>query len=188
MTTTYTNITLLDIGQDEAADWLTENGYIGAVSPVIDGLTVIYDNVLREYADADEPLEELLKLASEISYEFGCVAWLVIVNDDTVLIYSLYIDGELMDSYGVKAGEDADGGDAELLADTFGVPKRAIKYVRAVLNRDTPGARDRHEQILTTLELPRLALGASYESIMDGALPEGVESEDELMIVEADEE
>ena len=188
MTTTYTNITLLDIGQDEAADWLAENNYTGAVSPMIDDVTVIYDDVLREYADEDEPLEELLKLASEFSYEFGCVAWLVIVNDDTVLIYSLYIDGELMDNYGVKAGEDADGGDAELLADTFGVPKRAIKYVRAALNREIPSAQDRHAQVLTALELPRLALGTSYESIMDGTLPEGVESEDELMFVGADEE
>lgn len=188
MTTTYTNITLLDIGQDEAADWLAENDYTGAVSPAVDDLTVVYDDILREYADLDEPLEELLKLASEISYEFGCVAWLVIVDGDEVLIYSLYIDGELMDSYGVKLGEQPQGGDPELLADTFGAPKRAIKNIRATLKREIPSAQERHEQLLTELDMPRMALGASYESITDGELPPGVDSADDLVIVEPSDE
>lgn len=188
MTNTYTNITLLDIAQEEAAEWLGENGYTAAVSPTIDDVTVVYDNVLEDYAGDDDPVEELLKLASELSYEHGCIAWLVIVDSDDVLTYSLYDDGELMDSYGVKVGDPPDGGDAELLADVFGVPKRAIKAVRTVLKRDIPSATARHEKLLTALDLPLLALRASYAAILNGELPAGVESEDDIMIVEPDDD
>jgi len=188
MTTTYTNITLLDIGQDEAADWLAENNYSGAVSPTLDDVTVVYDDVLREYADEDEPLEELLRLASELSYEFGCAAWLIVVDDAETLVYSLYVDGELLDTYGSKSGETPDGGDAEILADTFGAPKRAIKQVRAVLKREATDALERHKSLLSELNLPHLALGTSYESILDGELPSAIEDVDELIMVELDED
>lgn len=188
MTNTYTNITLLDIAQEEAAEWLGENDYTAAVSPTIDDVTVIYETVLDDYADVDEPIEELLKLASELSYEHGCIAWLVIVDTDDALVYSLYDDGELVDNYGVRAGSPPDGGDAEMLADAFGAPKRAIKNIRAVLKRDITSATKRHEMLLTELDLPFLALRASFQSILDGELPQGVESEDDIMIVEPDDE
>ncbi len=186
MTTTYTNITLRDVPQDEAADWLAENGYTAAVSPTLDDLTVVYDNVLADYADAEEPVEELLKLASELSYELGCVSWLVIVDDDNVLVYSLYEDGELVDSYGSKAGEPPDGGNAERLADTYDAPKRIIKTVRALLKREMDSATERHAKLLDVLDLMPLALRASYATIQAGELPNGVDSMDDMVLIEPD--
>lgn len=184
--TTYTNITLLDVEQAEAVDWLTDNGHTAAVSPTIDNLTVIYDNILADYEAAAEPIEELLKLASELSYELGCVAWLVIVDDDNALIYSLYEGGDLLDSYGSARGQVPDGGTAERLADIYGAPKRAIKTVRTILRREMDSATDRHAQLLEALSLPALAVGASYERIAAGQLPNGVDNLDDIIVIAPD--
>ncbi|MEL6150554.1 MAG: hypothetical protein AAGK74_13705 [Chloroflexota bacterium] len=187
MTTTYTNIILLDVEQTEAAEWLAENGYTAAISPTIDDITVIYDTVLADNADADEPLEELLRLASEISYELGCMAWLMMIEDDAVMIYSFYSDGNLVDSYGAPPDDTPEGGDADLLADAFNQPKRAVKTVRTALNRQMNSATERHEKLLAALEAPALALRASYESIKSGNLPAGVDNADDMIFVDADE-
>jgi hypothetical protein len=189
MTATYTNITLLDVPQDEAAAWLAQSGYTAAVSPMIDDITVVYDNVLAEWDEDEEPLLELLKLTSEVSYELGCTAWLVIVDDDAVLLYSLYADGDLKDSYGVKAGEAPDGGNPVLLVETFQAPRRTVKTIRALLKRDLTGpASERHAQLLDALDLLPLALRASYAAIQAGTLPEGISSHDDLMYVTADDD
>ncbi|MEM6281894.1 MAG: hypothetical protein AAF787_06855 [Chloroflexota bacterium] len=188
MTTTYTNITLLDVDQPEAAAWLAENSYTAAVSPTIDDITVVYDTVLADHADDDEPLEHLLRLASEMSYELGCMAWLVIVEADAVLIYSFYSDGELTDSYGAPPDEAPDGGDAEMLVDAFDLPKRAVKTVRTALKREMRSATERHEKLLAALEAPALALRCGYESIKAGELPTGVDSADDLIFVDVDDD
>ncbi len=187
MTTTYTNITLLEVAQDEAAAWLAQSSYTAAVSPMIDDITVVYDNVLAEWAEDEEPVLELLKLTSEISYELGCTAWLVIVDDDAVMLYSLYADGDLLDSYGVKAGEQPDGGNPALLVETFDVPRRMTKTIRALLKRELTGAAsERHAQLLDALDWLPLALRTSYASIEAGTLPEGINSRDDMMFVTAD--
>ena len=185
MTTTYTNITLTGVTQAEAAAWLAENA-AAAVSPNVDDITVIYDNVLADHAGDDEPLDALLKLTSEISYELGCAAWLVIVDDDSALIYSLYADGELADGYGAAAGKPLEGGDAEKLAGVFGLPKQAIKVIRGLLKREIASATERHAALLEALELPPLALRSSYASIQAGKLPPGVGSRGELVFVTLD--
>lgn len=186
--TTYTNITLLDVDQDEAVTWLAENGFTAAVTPVVEPITVIFDNVLADEADTEEPVEALLKLASEISYELGCAAWLVIVDaDDAVLIYSLYLDGDLLDSYGVKGSENPDGGNPETLADTFGAPKRQIKHAKAALNRQIPDPSERHLKLIEALMLPSTAVGIGFAEVKAGKLPDGVESADEIVFIEPDE-
>jgi len=175
MTTTYTNITLIDVEPDEAAAWLAENGITAALSPAIDDITVVYENVLSDSADEDEPLEALLEAASEMSYELGCVAWLVIVDEDNVLIYTVYSDGEVIDSYGVRAGDAPEGGDAEILVDLFGAPKRQIKVVRAALQRELDPSREtaskRVAKVLTALDLPTMAVGYDYARITGGDTP-----------------
>jgi hypothetical protein len=182
---TYTNITLIDVDPQEAAEWLAENSYTAAVSPTVDNITVIYENILNENADADDPVEELLKLASEMSYELGCIAWLVIVEDD-VLIYSFYRDGNLLDSYGATANKDPEGGDAELLADVFDLAKKDIKHVRSVLRRQMPSAPERHQKLLEVLNIEKLAFRACYDVLKAGILPQGIDSKDDIIFVEAD--
>lgn len=181
-------MTLVAVSQQEAADWLKENGHTAIVSPTVEDITVIYDHVLASHADAAEPVEVLLQVASELSYELGCVAWLVIVEggDEPVLIYSLYDDGTLTDTYGARAGSPPEGGHPEPLADTFGAPKRAVKLVRAALNRETPHGTERHAKLVEALELPPLAVGASYATITAGVLPQGVANRDALVFVEPD--
>ncbi|MFZ4814418.1 MAG: hypothetical protein ACOYL5_07780 [Phototrophicaceae bacterium] len=194
MTLSYTNITLFEVDQGEAAEWLAENGCIAAVSPMIDGITVVYENVLAssesvpsedEADDINDGLDRLLQIASESSYELGCVSWLVIVEGD-VLAYSLFEAGELLDSYGIKAGEAPEGGDAEVLADAIGCLKRTIRGIRTVLVGNEPDPYERHKKLLNALQLPNLAAGLGYHDLVAGALPIGVESADEIVWIEPD--
>jgi hypothetical protein len=191
MTTTYTNITLVDVEPDEAAAWLAENGHTAAISPSVDDLTVVYENTLADHAEDDEPLEALLTVASEISYELGCMAWLVIVDEDAVLIYTLYSDGEAVDSYGVRVGDKPDGGDPDFLAARFERPKKAIKEIRRILNRQLDGTSEtasaRLEKLLTVLDLPTIAVGYDYARLQAGETPSHFTAED-LLWVSADDD
>lgn len=191
MTTTYTNITLIDVEPDEAAAWLAENGHTAAVSPMIDDVTVVYENTLADHADDEEPLEALLAVASEMSYELGCMAWLFIVDADAALIYTLYADGEVVDSYGVRVGAPPDGGNPDELAERFGIPKKAIKDVRRVLNRELDGSDEtasaRMAKLLAMLELPTIAVGYDYARLVAGETPPDFTA-DEVLWVRVDDD
>lgn len=192
MTTTYTNITLIDVEPDEAAAWLAENGATAAVSPAVDDLTAVYENTLADHADDEEPLEALLALASEISYELGCAAWLVIVDEDDALIYTLYRDGEPVDGYGVRTGEAPEGGDADTLAALFDAPKRQIKVIRTALNRPLDraheSATDRLRKLLDALVLPDIISGYDYARVTSGDVPSAFRPEDLIMVTTDDED
>ncbi len=191
MTTTYTNITLIDVEPDEAATWLAENGHTAAISPMIDDLTVVYENTLADHANDEEPLEALLAVASEVSYELGCMAWLFIVDEDATLIYTLYSDGDPIDSYGVRVDEQPEGGDPDTLAKVFDAPKKQIKEIRRVLNRALDGTTEtasvRLTKLLTTLELPTMAVGYDYARLLGGEVPSDYAADD-LMWVGVDDE
>jgi hypothetical protein len=191
MTTTYTNITLIDVDPEEAAQWLAENSVTAAISPSIDDIIVIYENILAEHTDNAEPLEPLLDIASEISYELGCIAWLVMVDNDEVLIYTLYNDGDIIDGYGVRAGEAPEGGDPEGLVDLFGVAKRQVKVVRAALNRELnpqqETASERLTKVLTALSLPTIAVGYDCARVMSGDTPAAFLADEILTVGEDDE-
>lgn len=187
--TTYTNITLTAVEQAEAAEWLAENGFRAGVSPLIDDICVVYERVLADFdGDDDDALNALLKLAEDMSYELGCAALLVIVDEDAALIYSLFADGDLIDTYGVRPGQAPEGGDAELLADVFGTPKRTIKAIRATLKRDIASATERHRALVAALNMPPLAVAADYNSLAAGTLPAGLPDANSLVWVEADED
>jgi hypothetical protein len=191
MTTTYTQILLLDVEPGEAAAWLGENDFNAVVSPELDRITVVFDNVFADHADDEEPLEVLLTLASEISYELGCVSWLVIVDADVALIYTVYDDGEIIDSYGVRTGEPPEGGDAEILADTFDAPKKQVKVIRTALNREmnpaTESASARLSKLMAALGLPTAAIGYDYARLQGGDLPDNY-AQDDLIVIEANED
>lgn len=191
MTTTYTHITLLDVDQAEAAEWLAENDTTAAVSPTVNDTTLVFDNVLAEHADDDEPLDALLLLASEMSYELGCPAWLMIVNEDDALIYSLYRDGDLIDTYGVNSQSAPDGGDPELLAALFDRPKKDIKNIRAILKRplkrEHESASQRLRSLLDVLGVPPLGVNVSYASLKADVAPPAFSLED-VVFVEPDED
>lgn len=191
MTHTYTNITLVDVEQGEAAEWLAENGVLAAVSPMVDDITVIYENTIEAHADDEEPLEALIVLASEASYELGCIAWLVVVDNDAALVYSLYVDGELIDSYGAARGLPPEGGNAERLADTFGLPKKQIKLIRTLLNRPLnadESASERHAKLVELLALAPIAARHSYATLQAGTVPPLFALEDVIFITAADDD
>lgn len=198
---TYHNITLLAVEPEEAAEWLAENGFPAYVSPMMEEIIVVYDGLSLEAsegastptaedeADESDPLERLLLLVSELSYELGCTAWLVLCDEAQTCIYSIYDDGNLVEQYGASDVLPPSGGNPEFLAELFGQPKRVIKDVRAVLNRHPMPAVERHEKLLKLLGLPLLALNIGYEQLLQGALPHGVQHLDELILIgEADDD
>ena len=195
MTTTYTNITLFDVEPDEAAEWLVQDGYVAAVSPRIGtGDTIVYENTLANHADDEEPLESLLMLASEVSYELGCMALLIIVDEDAALIYTLYSDGEVLDSYGVRVGEPPEGGDAEKLVEVLGIGlgKKDIKTVRRILNRELDGTSEtasaRLTALLESLKLSTVTVGYDYDRLLAGETPAEFTPDDLLWVGEDDDD
>jgi len=183
---TYHNITLLAVEPEEVADWLAENGFPAYISPMLDDITVVYDGlsleadepatlaVADDEVDPTDPLEQLLLLVSELSYELGCTAWLMLCDEAQTCIYSIYIDGNLVEQYGASDALPPSGGNPEFLAELFEQPKRVIKDLRAVLNRHPMLATERHEKLLKLLGVPPLALNIGYEQLQQGALPHGM--------------
>ena len=198
---TYHNITLLAVEPEEAAEWLAENGFPAYVSPMIEDIMVIYDGLsleadedasiptVEDEPDESDPLERLLMLVSELSYELGCTAWLMLCDEAQTCVYSIYDDGNLVEQYGVSDALPPSGGNPEFLVELFGQPKRVIKDVRAVLNRHPMSAIERHEKLLKLLGMPLLAHNMGYEQLLHGALPQGVQHLDELILIgEADDD
>ncbi|MGV2433860.1 MAG UNVERIFIED_CONTAM: hypothetical protein LVT10_02265 [Anaerolineae bacterium] len=83
--------------------------------------------VADDEMDPTDPLEQLLLLVSELSYELGCTAWLMLCDEAQTCIYSIYVDGNLVEQYGASDALPPSGGNPEFLAELFEQPKRVIK-------------------------------------------------------------
>lgn len=180
----YSNITLKGPKQPAVAKAL--HGRAAIVTPNIGDCTVVYDSICDKQ-DADAMSE----LASRLSREFHCPAWAVLIHDDSVLWYRLYLSGQLADEYNSCPGYfDPDateitgpsGGDANKLCAAFGANQQ--QEVESILRR--PGAAqgggyvfetERHADLVRALLLPEFAVGVAYASFERGEYPEGLTAE-----------
>lgn len=180
----YTNITLHTTQQANVVEALRAAKREAYVSQPMNGCTVVYD---RESEDQD--IDVLNKVASTLSAKLRCAALAILVHDDDVLVYTLHENGELTDEYiswpayfddSGGGSESPEGGDAETLARAFGADGNVDK-VESALRVQRAGNTDdgfvfeteRHEELAIALGLPALAVGAGYQYIEQGELPEG---------------
>lgn len=179
----YTNYTLRGPSQEAVAAALA--GRSAIVTPEQDGCVVVCDE------KSDEQDQEIItELAGQLSSEFGCPVLAVLNHDDDILWYQLFLKGKLADEYDSTPGyfdESADmptpsGGDAEKLCAAFGASD--VEEVEGILRRPQAAedgyvfAIERHTDLVEALGIPAFAVGAGYEYISSGELPEGMDEDD----------
>ena len=104
--------------------------------------------------------------------------------NETVLLYQLYVNGGLADTYvssphdELDLGDAAGDGDAEILCQAFEID-HATARVERVLRRPTHPTKgyalavNRHGELARALGLPLFAAGAGFADVELGELPAG---------------
>jgi hypothetical protein len=170
----YANITAHGPHQAEVLAWLNEQKHTAYVAPTVKGRTVIYHQDL----DGQE------RLTATLSANFQCPALLVMTFNETILLYQLYVNGGLADTYVSSPHDELDLGDAvvdgnaTILCEAFGMEHAAARVER-VLRRPTHPTKgyalavNRHGELARALGLPLFAAGAGFGDVELGELPAG---------------
>jgi uncharacterized protein (TIGR03083 family) len=171
----YVNITIRGPGQREIVKVLAGQRRTAAVSPTVDGFTVIYD----EECDFQDP-HRIGELASNLTRILSCPALAILNHDDDVLWYQLYHNGDLVDEYSscpvcldaVETPGPADGDAEELCELMGGVDVRAVESILRK-GSDQDGAYlfelDRHQDLAAAIGLPAFAVGLGYNTLLQDA-------------------
>jgi hypothetical protein len=176
----YTNFMLRGPSQQAVATALA--GRSSIITPTQDGCIVVFD----EASDDQDP-EIITGLASRLSRELSCPVLAVLNHDDDIFWYQLYLRGELADEYDSSPGyfdpsaepSAPAGGDAQKLCSAFGAS--TVAEVESILRKssfDEGGytfAVERHTDLVRALGVPLFGVGASFRSVSDGELPEGLD-------------
>lgn len=185
----YVNYTLRGPAPQAVAAVLA--GRASVVSPSQNGCVVVFD----EESDAQNE-EVIAELASRLSGRLKCPLLAVLNHDDDILMYKLFLNGDLMDEYdstpryfgGSEDEEDEDesppasepeGGNAKLLCQSFGV--NALKEVERILRKPALSengyafAYERHADLVAALGIASFGVGTSFSALTDGDLPEDLD-------------
>lgn len=186
----YSNITLK--GPEQSAVAKALHGRAAIVTPKVGDCTVVYDSICDK-----QDTDAMGKLASQLSRDLHCPAWAVLIHDDSVFWYQLYLDGQLADEYnscpsyfdfGSTEIASPSGGNPERLCAAFGAS--AQQAIESILRK--PGAAgengyvfetERHADLIQALSLPEFAVGVAYASFERGEYPEGLSAEQMMKAV-----
>jgi len=149
---TFANITIRSQTQDTFVSYLRQLKRNAYVSPSVNKFVVLYDE------DSEFDIEELSNLSLQIFKDFSCLAFPIIIDDESIFSYQLYENGNLMDEY-CSSGEDLlpEGGDAQKLCNILG-SKKSINMVRPILREPSTEkvylfASERHKNLVKELGL-----------------------------------
>lgn len=180
MASSYTNITVKGPEQADIIAHLRTLGRRAYVSPTTVGCTVVFDE-----ASEGQDTELLGSLAESLSGHFGCPAVAIIDHEDAVLMYQLYVNGEIIDEYlSVPEAFEMDeedamavAGDERLICEAFGRHGYESK-LREVLDNQTKYSAEyeRHKDITDLLGLPRIAVNLGFMYIAGSRMPERIET------------
>ena len=178
MGSTYVNVTVVGPDHDEVIEALGDNAAF--VSATVDDATVI--------AAAVDEMDGMGQgmTAQALSGALGCVALEVLVFDEDLLQYQLFVGGDLADAGAYPAeiaeemsmgGDEVPVGDPVALVDRLGRGDAA--EVARVLSDDADFvfATDRHHALVEALGLPVAAVGWGYRYLIEegAGRPEGFE-------------
>lgn len=175
----YGNYTLCGPSPQAVAAALA--GRSALVTPPDNGCVVVFDE------EAERNPEVFVDLAVRLSRALDCPVLVVLNHDDDVFTYQLYLRGELADEYDSTLGyfdpsaepSDPEGGDARKLCEAFGA--NDVASVEGILRRssfDEDGyvlAVERHADLVRALAISSFAVGAGYDYVSRGELPEGLD-------------
>ena len=154
----YTNVIMKGPTQEAIATYLEDHGRSGLVSLTIQEITVVYD---------------MAQGSAALSTRFKCPVLLLGIHDDDILVYRLYIRGDIADSYesypGYFTGEDLPprGGDARKLCRAFRV-EGAEETIDVILRHPRVGyALEQHQELVAALGWPPFAAGVSGFMILE---------------------
>jgi hypothetical protein len=180
----YTSVTLY--GADRPTIITLLKGRKAAVSPTMSDFAVVWDE-----ESEGQDMRILETMTKRMSRELSCPAWAVLNHDDDLLVYTLVVGGEKIDEYNScpgyfgGSGVQPEGGNAALLAKTFGV-ESAAKAIEGILhNRDGYAfAIERHQALIEALGMPSFGVGMGYRYITNGKCPPGLQNVDEITFCE----
>jgi hypothetical protein len=179
----YSNFTLYGPDHRQVVDAVRRLRRSAYVSPTMDRFTTVYD---RESERQDFDVIE--GVGRQFSLDLECPVLGVILHDDDVLFYWLFLWGDVRHVYNSSPAYfdpdseplPPDGGDCDELCEAFGVPSAADR-VEAILREDLleegatlAGELERHRALAEALGMPDHAIGVGYDAIRHGYLPESV--------------
>ena len=178
----YTNFTFKGPTQEEVVKALA--GRTAYVTPEREGCVMVFDSEAEE-----QDQEVIAKMAKAGSMMFKCPVLAVLNHDDDIFWYQLYVQGKLVDQYDSTPGyfdgdgdSGPEGGDAKKLCSAFG--SQNVAEVEKILRKsaeDDDGyvfAVERHAALVEALGIPAWGVGAGYEYLEGGELPEGLKKKD----------
>lgn len=168
----YANVTLRGPAQTQIAGACEALELKAFVSPTVDGLTVVCDQI------SDAQGDNWAVSARNLSIHLNCPALAALNHDDDVLVYELYLNGRLADEYNCQPGyfEDSEeesapiGGDPQLLCKAFGMPgdpREVARVLRAEGTGEFPFAVDRHGALLKALGCPAIPFEYGYRCVQN---------------------
>ena len=184
----YVNYTVRGPSQQAVATALA--GRSALVTPARAGCVVVFDEPSEEQAQ-----EAIGELAARLARQFLCPVLAVLNHDDDILWYQLYQSGALIGEYDSCPDyfdPEADpagplGGDAQKLCDAFGVG--CVAEVELVLRKadlDEDGYTfevERHAELARLLGIPAFGVGAGYNYVSQGKLPDGLNADNLIRVV-----
>lgn len=179
----YTNFTVQ--GSDSKPVMAAMAGLNAAILPC--GEFVVVGEEESDSQDTDV----IEKLAKKISIHLKTSVFASMNHDDDILMYWLFKNGEMLDSYNSApdyfsdAAEPAgpEGGKANVLCELYGCDdQNAVNNVLKGTLDDYAFQVDRHKDLFGLLGLPLSSVGMSYGGAKEGYLPEGVSQEEILFV------
>lgn len=161
----YSNITLTTDERDKVIDFLVEKKRHTFVYPI--------DKFICVFPKSDDILFEL---AEQLSSEFKCPAFSVIIHDDSLLMYRLFDSGVLLDDYNSCPGyfsgvnQPITGGDAEKLCSVYSVPDERAS-LDEILRKEYTFESNRHDAIIAKLNLPYCTVGGGFGYLQEDDVP-----------------
>ena len=179
----YTNFTLRGPEQEAVVKALA--GRSAMVTPKRTGCVVVFDEECDE-----QDMELIATVGKELSGKLDCPVLAVLNHDDDVLWYQLWWNGELADEYNscpsyFEASEEPSGpagGNAEKLCSAFGSSN--VELVSSVLRKSSfeegghVFAVERHAALAQALGIPEFGVGAGFNYVEGGEIPEGLDAEE----------
>jgi hypothetical protein len=179
----YVNYTLRGVSQKAVAQALA--GRTAYVSPEDHSCVVVYD----EESDSQDQ-DVITELAQRLSDELNCTVLAVLNHDDDVFWYNLCTKGKVVDEYDSSPdhfdGGDEEsapsGGNAKKLCAAFGTTE--VEEVDKILHDSSEEdseyafAVERHGALAHALGLPEFSVGAGFQTISEGELPESLDEDD----------
>ncbi len=161
----YSNITLTTDARDKVINFLVDEKRHTFVYP-IDGFICVFP----------KNDEILFELAEQLSSNFKCSAFSVIIHDDSLLLYKLFDSGNLLDDYNSCPGyfsgvnQPSTGGNAEKLCSVYSVPDERDS-LEEILRKEYTFESNRHDAIIAKINLPYCTVGGGFGYLQEDDVP-----------------